>query len=320
MRWRRLVRTVLVYVLLGALSTVLTSWAIHAVQSWRAQTVQNRPVEFIPQVWWPVDLELAKRYGIDTTIRSGELGSDTDDGYLAREHSFYGEMGVPWRANADINADVVWRLNRCESDRLSPAPDYPFPYLLFDSDWTRAAWPVLVSEMRIINDAVEPEHVSIIETLFLVRPGWPVAAMEVGAHYAELIEFHPPHPTMHVSYAGFKRVEELAAPPAIAIPSGVELWAAPRPPVATGSAHSIVYAITDRFALPLLPIWPGFLINTIFYALLLLALVRVPRMARRALRRRRGRCVSCGYDRSGLDPSSACPECGRNRPRPLPIN
>ncbi len=310
MRCRRAIHTLLVFVLLGAAATVLTSWAIHAMQFRRARTAQSPPFEMIPQIWWPVDLELAKRYGIDTTIRSGELGSDTEEGYLAEERSFYGEMGAPWRAHAGSNADAVWRLHRRENDRLSPAPDYPFPYLLFASDWTRAAWPVLVSEAHIMNDAVEPEHVSITELLWLVRPGWPAASMGVGAHYAELIEFHPPHPTMLVTYAGFRRVEELAAPPALALSSGIELWAAPRPQPATGNAKPIRYSPLDRFALPLLPLWPGFLINTLFYALLLLIAWRLPGVLRRAVRRRRGRCVRCGYSRDGLDAGVACPECG----------
>lgn len=66
----------------------------------------------------------------------------------------------------------------------------------------------------------------------------------------------------------------------------------------------------EPFALPLLPLWPGFAINTIFYALLLFLAWRTPGLIRRAVRRRRGRCVRCGYDRSGLDAGEACPECG----------
>lgn len=39
----------------------------------------------------------------------------------------------------------------------------------------------------------------------------------------------------------------------------------------------------------------------------LVALVRPD--VRRWRRRRRGQCPACGYDRGGLEPSAACPEC-----------
>lgn len=35
---------------------------------------------------------------------------------------------------------------------------------------------------------------------------------------------------------------------------------------------------------------------------------------RAVLRRRRGRCPGCGYDRKGLDSAQPCPECGRVLP------
>lgn len=310
MRWRGPIRSAIVYALLGAGATVLTSWAIHGVQFWRATTAQSLVFDFTPRIPWPVDHKRAERRGIDTTIRSGQVGIDESEGYLAQEIEYYEEIGRPWRARAGINADAVWRRHRRVNDRLPPTPDYPFPYLLFESEWTRTGWRVLVSETDLMHRAFEPERGSIDEVLFVVRPGWPFAAMEVGAPYAELIEMHPPHPTMHVRYAGLKRVEELAAPPRLALPSGIELWAAVRPPAATGSAQPIRYAPIDRFALPLLPIWPGFLLNTIFYAMLLFALIRTPRAVRRARRRRRGRCAACGYNRKGLEAAAVCPECG----------
>ncbi|MDY7109254.1 MAG: hypothetical protein SYC29_11525, partial [Planctomycetota bacterium] len=65
--------------------------------------------------------------------------------------------------------------------------------------------------------------------------------------------------------------------------------------------------------LPLRPMWPGFLINTLFYAAVLWLLIPGPFMLRRLIRRRRGRCVKCGYDLRGALPGAGCPECGWER-------
>ncbi len=62
-------------------------------------------------------------------------------------------------------------------------------------------------------------------------------------------------------------------------------------------------------ALPLRPIWPGFAINTLFYAAILGLVIPGPFALRRYIRRKRGLCVACGYDLSHAD-HDACPECG----------
>ena len=66
------------------------------------------------------------------------------------------------------------------------------------------------------------------------------------------------------------------------------------------------------FDLPYIPIWPGFAVNTIFYAVILWMLTLGPITARRMIRRKRGHCIKCGYDLRG-DFSSGCPECGWRR-------
>ncbi len=62
--------------------------------------------------------------------------------------------------------------------------------------------------------------------------------------------------------------------------------------------------------LPLAPIWPGFVINTLFYAAILWLLTLGPFTARRLIRRKRGRCIKCGYDLRGTE-HEVCPECGQ---------
>ena len=63
-------------------------------------------------------------------------------------------------------------------------------------------------------------------------------------------------------------------------------------------------------ALPLMPTWPGFAVNTIFYSAFLCLLICGPFGLRRIIRVKRGLCPACGYDlRHGEH--DACPECGR---------
>jgi hypothetical protein len=65
-------------------------------------------------------------------------------------------------------------------------------------------------------------------------------------------------------------------------------------------------------ALPLIPIWPGFAINTLLYGAALWLLLAGPGALRRIMRRRRGRCPKCNYDLRGVS-GVGCPECGRGR-------
>ena len=62
-------------------------------------------------------------------------------------------------------------------------------------------------------------------------------------------------------------------------------------------------------ALPLRPVWPGFAINTLFYAAILWLIIPGPFVLRRLIRRRRGLCPACGYDLRHAE-HEACPECG----------
>ena len=68
-------------------------------------------------------------------------------------------------------------------------------------------------------------------------------------------------------------------------------------------------------ALPLRPIWSGFIVNTLFYAIILWLLIPGPFVLCRLIRLKRGRCPKCGYDLRGQLPGAGrgCPECGWNR-------
>ncbi|MCC7387583.1 MAG: hypothetical protein IT431_02315 [Phycisphaerales bacterium] len=64
-------------------------------------------------------------------------------------------------------------------------------------------------------------------------------------------------------------------------------------------------------ALPLTPVWPGFLLDTAIYTPLWLAMLSALHTLRARRRARRGACPHCSYPRQGLDPQSPCPECGK---------
>ena len=80
---------------------------------------------------------------------------------------------------------------------------------------------------------------------------------------------------------------------------------------ASSLANDINPVIIHGYELGTRPIWPGFAINTVFYAFLLWLIFAVPFALRRRWRVKRGLCVKCAYDLRGRAPmSEVCPECG----------
>ncbi len=124
------------------------------------------------------------------------------------------------------------------------------------------------------------------EVLTMSDCGWP--AMSLRQWYYQRDQDEP------------RSAVAVAQTPGLSLRGGIQAW--------PDDAHPAFFS--TRFALPLLPLWPGFAINTGFYALLLFIAWRTPGVIRRTVRRRRGRCAACGYDRGGLDAGAACPECG----------
>lgn len=60
---------------------------------------------------------------------------------------------------------------------------------------------------------------------------------------------------------------------------------------------------------PLYPRWGGLAVNTVFYGAIFWLVIPGPKLLRRVMRRRHGRCPTCGYDMSHHD-HDICPECG----------
>jgi hypothetical protein len=84
---------------------------------------------------------------------------------------------------------------------------------------------------------------------------------------------------------------------AIAVPD----WGNPGP-------SSVYQGSKQPRHLPYLPLWPGFALNTLFYASLLGLLFLGPGRLRRYLRGRRGLCPACAYP---VGEGPVCTECGR---------
>lgn len=63
-------------------------------------------------------------------------------------------------------------------------------------------------------------------------------------------------------------------------------------------------------ALPIIPLWSGFLLNTLLIATLLFGMINGYPLARSTLRRRHHRCPTCNYNCRNLH-SPTCPECGK---------
>jgi hypothetical protein len=63
-------------------------------------------------------------------------------------------------------------------------------------------------------------------------------------------------------------------------------------------------------ALPLTPVWPGFVVDAGAYGGAWWGVLAAVAAICGAWRTARGRCPRCGYSRAGLDAPAACPECG----------
>jgi len=86
-------------------------------------------------------------------------------------------------------------------------------------------------------------------------------------------------------------------------------WGVPLPPHGKKNGN-------EWRALPYRPLWPGFVINTIFYAAILWLPFGGFRFARLRIRARRGQCPACAYP---VGASDVCTECGKTVTRQLAI-
>ena len=87
------------------------------------------------------------------------------------------------------------------------------------------------------------------------------------------------------------------------------VWQASERPITYDAAWALPSDTSPTLpAILLRPIWPGFAINTLFYATILWLLIPGPFALRGFIRRKRGQCPACGYP---AGESAVCSECGK---------
>jgi len=81
-------------------------------------------------------------------------------------------------------------------------------------------------------------------------------------------------------------------------------------PVTAKPLSQVVHGGVTDFQFPYYVIPEGFIVDTMFYALMLWGPFGIYYACRHVFRRKRGLCVKCAYDLRGAD-HLQCPECGR---------
>lgn len=74
---------------------------------------------------------------------------------------------------------------------------------------------------------------------------------------------------------------------------------------------AIVLAGVRPFRMPLHPLWPGFVVNSMLFASVWGITLLGPGQVRRFIRRERSLCPHCAYDLRATPVGSPCPECGK---------
>ena len=93
---------------------------------------------------------------------------------------------------------------------------------------------------------------------------------------------------------------------------GIDVYQATRFSDGIRVPQSMTLDNADWRCFPVLPLWPGFALNTVFYAVVLWLLFAAPFALRRRRRIKRGLCPKCAYDLRGTQ-ANICPECGSTR-------
>jgi hypothetical protein len=177
--------------------------------------------------------------------------------------------------------------------------------------WTRRAWRLLIPGMRTFSTFGRVVHrkpeIPPIEDAVSSPVTWPiwgrlesvrVAPRSIpleGCEHATGWPFPALWYDFDASWKGF-------SPPIIEVRGGVQLN---KPATGNTARVELVRAI------PLRPVWAGFVLNTLLWGSGMYLLYMLTFRFRGFLRFRRNHCPRCNYDLSASP--TTCPECGWNR-------
>ena len=218
-------------------------------------------------------------------------------------------------AGAVVNVAVAWR---CAA--WSKTIGHPAEQVIFDSPLAELgeisvapAFSGFGLRMDLVHSQALNYHVDLS-----ISCGWPLLSMRQPTWRHFSVMRPPPDPQTYSKVVGFLR----------SLPDGRD----PDPQLASffGSSEeyseaaafmswlgtcfekaSVQAMATPRRMLLTRPVWPGFAINTGFYAAVLWLLICGPFALRRVVRARRGLCPKCAYPMGG---SAVCSECGKAIP------
>jgi hypothetical protein len=178
-------------------------------------------------------------------------------------------------------------------------------------------WPSAVPE-----DWPSPVIVEVERGFLASRETWsgpsPVpGSPEATAEFRLLVRFFSsPRYTLTRFGAGWPERSlqwDLWSRPAVTRWGEAGMYDVPRPVWRTG----IRIGDDEPVSLPIMPIWRGFLVNTISFALAAIFLYTIPsalRCIRDSRRQVQNICPGCRYPRTGLPTDAVCPECGEPFP------
>jgi len=267
------------YLLLGVVTTVAVAWGLAFCVTWTTEADKEGTIVRGDVVW------LAAAQWTFGTVRFRSVVSQVEEGAEAKY--------LPWTTPAapdELTNDSIpaWsRMSRpYTSDELGPVSRSAPRQVLQTPDLGKAdevafGWPCLCLRSHVSVSSIEIRASSSTQSWRHVESDRFWYTADDGQRYVEPLE------------------------PGDGVRGGVMLKT-------QFNTANLAPWLEHYRVLPLRPIFPGFLVNTLFYAVIWFGIFFGVGFVKRVLRRKRGRCVKCSYDLRG-EFDSGCPECGWER-------
>jgi len=285
------------YAALCVAVVILVSWALQVIQFSRAQSVgldSSGPSDYfdLPRIWTDDGVSEASTVdSLDAASRQELIQALHGMDALPRYSS--GSQGQ--ELFEELDHDHFWRTNWPSRFEFWSPPESTHPGRWAEPSIRFVGWSVTDSCVRVTTD---PSLLLADIVLVVNTSGWPFPAMKytsVVVQHKVVGEGDPVH--LVQGRDGMYRS------PRLSYTGGIELR----------STAALVNAELHRLALPLNPLWIGFGLNAIVYALLLACVMAAKNAITQEVRRRRQQCVGCGYLVGKSGQHSKCPECGLSR-------